>query len=216
MCDVHPPPLRAFCAARLQRPRRPYASSSRLRLQGGMSISRRSRSAVWASGLHAALLLYEEKRLIASIGRSGLRRVFDPGVLERLALIALGRNAGFSLDEIAACSGSMGGRGSIATPRGQGRRVGHHDPRLRRCGRGCGTPPPARRAPTWPVPLPPHRAGCGRRRESRQSLTHQTFARSPSPSRHRFEPLTPLEGRRRRPFSVPSLRREGRARGSCD
>jgi DNA-binding transcriptional MerR regulator len=27
--------------------------------------------------------------------------VFDPGVLERLALIALGRSAGFSLDEIA-------------------------------------------------------------------------------------------------------------------
>jgi DNA-binding transcriptional MerR regulator len=39
--------------------------------------------------------------LIASIGRRGLRRVFDPGVLERLALIALGRSAGFSLDEVA-------------------------------------------------------------------------------------------------------------------
>ena len=46
---------------------------------------------------------YEEKGLINSIGRRGLRRVFDPaGVLERLALIALGRSAGFSLDEIAA------------------------------------------------------------------------------------------------------------------
>jgi DNA-binding transcriptional MerR regulator len=39
--------------------------------------------------------------LIASIGRRGLRRLFDAGVLERLALIALGRTAGFSLDEIA-------------------------------------------------------------------------------------------------------------------
>jgi DNA-binding transcriptional MerR regulator len=38
--------------------------------------------------------------LIASIGRRGLHRVFDPGVLEALALIALGRSAGFSLDEI--------------------------------------------------------------------------------------------------------------------
>ena len=47
------------------------------------------------------LRFYEEKRLIASIGRRGLRRLFDPGVLERLALIALGRAAGFSLDEIA-------------------------------------------------------------------------------------------------------------------
>lgn len=44
---------------------------------------------------------YEAKRLIVSIGRSGLRRVFAADVLERLALIALGRSAGFSLDEIA-------------------------------------------------------------------------------------------------------------------
>jgi DNA-binding transcriptional MerR regulator len=54
------------------------------------------------SGVPASTLrFYEEKGLIASVGRRGLRRVFDPGVLERLALIALGRSAGFSLDEIA-------------------------------------------------------------------------------------------------------------------
>ena len=54
------------------------------------------------SGVPASTLrFYEEKRLIRSIGRRGLRRVFDPGVLERLALIVLGRAAGFSLDEIA-------------------------------------------------------------------------------------------------------------------
>lgn len=53
------------------------------------------------SGVRASTLrFYEEKGLIASIGRRGLRRVFDPSVLERLALIALGRAAGFSLDEI--------------------------------------------------------------------------------------------------------------------
>ena len=49
----------------------------------------------------SALRFYEDKGLIASIGRRGLRRLFDPGVLERLALIALARGAGFSLDEIA-------------------------------------------------------------------------------------------------------------------
>lgn len=49
----------------------------------------------------STLRFYEEKGLIASVGRHGLRRVFDRGVLERLALIALGRSAGFSLDEIA-------------------------------------------------------------------------------------------------------------------
>src|SRR5579871_6529508 len=54
------------------------------------------------SGLPASTIrFYEEKGLVASIGRRGLRRLFDPGVLERLALIALGRAAGFSLDEIA-------------------------------------------------------------------------------------------------------------------
>lgn len=54
------------------------------------------------SGVSAATLrFYEEKGLIASTGRRGLRRLFDPRVLERLALIALGRAAGFSLDEIA-------------------------------------------------------------------------------------------------------------------
>ena len=54
------------------------------------------------SGLPASTLrFYEEQGLIASIGPHGLRRVFDAGVLERLALIALGRSAGFSLDDIA-------------------------------------------------------------------------------------------------------------------
>jgi DNA-binding transcriptional MerR regulator len=54
------------------------------------------------SGVPASTLrFYDEKGLIASVGPRGLRRVFDPGVLERLALIALGRAAGFSLDEIA-------------------------------------------------------------------------------------------------------------------
>ena len=54
------------------------------------------------SGIPASTLrFYEEQGLIASVGRRGLRRVFAPGVLERLALIKLGAAAGFSLDEIA-------------------------------------------------------------------------------------------------------------------
>src|SRR4051812_34238681 len=53
------------------------------------------------SGVPASTLrFYEEKGLIISVGRRGLRRLFDPAVLERLALIALGRASGFSLDEI--------------------------------------------------------------------------------------------------------------------
>lgn len=49
----------------------------------------------------STLRYYEERGLIASTGRRGLRRQFAPSVLERLAMIALGRSAGFSLDEIA-------------------------------------------------------------------------------------------------------------------
>ncbi|WP_418119463.1 helix-turn-helix domain-containing protein [Variovorax sp. 350MFTsu5.1] len=61
------------------------------------------------SGLPASTLrYYDEKGLIASTGRQGLRRTFDEGVLERLALIALGRAAGFSLDEIARMFGPNG------------------------------------------------------------------------------------------------------------
>lgn len=53
------------------------------------------------SGVPASTLrYYEEKGLLASVGRRGLRRLFAPDVLDRLALIALGRSAGFSLDEI--------------------------------------------------------------------------------------------------------------------
>jgi DNA-binding transcriptional MerR regulator len=53
------------------------------------------------SGLPPSTLrFYEEKGLIQSSGRNGLRRVFQANIIERLALISLGRNAGFSLDEI--------------------------------------------------------------------------------------------------------------------
>lgn len=54
------------------------------------------RSGVAAS----ALRYYERQGLIASLEREGGRRRFAPGVLDRLALIALGQAAGFSLEEI--------------------------------------------------------------------------------------------------------------------
>lgn len=54
-----------------------------------------------ASGLPASTLrFYEEKGLICSNGRHGLRRLFNADVIQRLALISLARSAGFSLDEI--------------------------------------------------------------------------------------------------------------------
>ncbi|MBP0449271.1 helix-turn-helix domain-containing protein [Kitasatospora sp. RG8] len=56
----------------------------------------------------STLRFYEEKGLITSTGRRGLRRQFDPGVIERLGLIALARAAGFSLDEIAGMLGPDG------------------------------------------------------------------------------------------------------------
>jgi DNA-binding transcriptional MerR regulator len=54
------------------------------------------------SGLPPSTLrYYEEKGLIASVGRQGLRRLFESTVLEQLSLISLGQAAGFSLDDIA-------------------------------------------------------------------------------------------------------------------
>ena len=53
------------------------------------------------SGVPASTLrFYENKGLIASAGRRGLRRLYDVTVFDRLALIALARAAGFSLEEI--------------------------------------------------------------------------------------------------------------------
>jgi DNA-binding transcriptional MerR regulator len=61
------------------------------------------------TGLPAsALRHYEEKGLFVSVGRRGLRRTFDPSVLRRLALVAMGRAAGFSLEEMARMFGADG------------------------------------------------------------------------------------------------------------
>ncbi|KFD12789.1 MerR family transcriptional regulator [Serratia marcescens subsp. marcescens ATCC 13880] len=62
----------------------------------------------------SALRHYEKKGLIASIGRNGLRRQYAAGVLDQLKLIALGRLAGFTLDEIASLFDE---RGRIALDR---------------------------------------------------------------------------------------------------
>lgn len=56
----------------------------------------------------STLRYYEQLGLIASCGRRGLRRQYRPEVFERLALIALGSVAGFSLAEIATMVGADG------------------------------------------------------------------------------------------------------------
>src|ERR1044071_3537237 len=61
------------------------------------------------TGLTAATLpFYEEKGLIASHGRRGLRRQYPEAVMDRLALVALGQAAGFSLDDVAQVFGADG------------------------------------------------------------------------------------------------------------
>ena len=62
----------------------------------------------------STLRYYEKKGLISSIGRNGLRRQYDVGVLNKLQLIALGQAAGFSLDEIAPM---LNAPGSVALDR---------------------------------------------------------------------------------------------------
>lgn len=61
------------------------------------------------TGLRAsALRYYESKGLIRAVGRAGARRQFSDEVLDRLALIALGRAAGLTLDEIGVMLGPDG------------------------------------------------------------------------------------------------------------
>ncbi|MGY4346913.1 DNA-binding transcriptional MerR regulator [Bradyrhizobium sp. GM7.3] len=116
------------------------------------------------SGVPASTLrFYEEKRLIAPIGRRGLRRLFDLEILDRLALIALGRAAGFSLDEVARMF-APDGRPRIDRRKAcrQGRRVGPNDPQAYRDAR---RPAPCRglsgaKSHGMPAFSPPH-AGRG-------------------------------------------------------
>lgn len=49
----------------------------------------------------STLRFYEEKGLIRSTGRHGLRRLFDSYVLQQLEFIALGQHAGLTLEDIA-------------------------------------------------------------------------------------------------------------------
>jgi len=61
------------------------------------------------SGVPASTLrYYEEKGLICSVGRHGLKRVFDQAVLSRLGFIALAQQTGFSLEDILGLLSSQG------------------------------------------------------------------------------------------------------------
>jgi DNA-binding transcriptional MerR regulator len=48
----------------------------------------------------SALRYYESEQIIASVDRKGLRRQFRPDVLTTLAVVAMCREAGFTLEEI--------------------------------------------------------------------------------------------------------------------
>lgn len=62
----------------------------------------------------STLRYYDEIGLIESLGRHGLRRQFGPETLTQLALISLGKAAGFSLDAI---KGMFGKDGAPKLPR---------------------------------------------------------------------------------------------------
>ncbi len=62
------------------------------------------------TGLPASTLrFYENRGLITAVSAAGERRRFAPGVLDQLALIALGQAGGLSLDEIQAMLSPEGG-----------------------------------------------------------------------------------------------------------
>lgn len=64
----------------------------------------------------STLRYYEEIGLIQSAGRHGLRRQFDAPVVTQLALISLGKMAGFSLEDI---KGMFAKDGSPQLPRAE-------------------------------------------------------------------------------------------------
>jgi len=57
----------------------------------------------------STLRYYEERGLIASTARRGLRRQYQPEVLSRIAVIVLCQQAGFTLPEIAEVLATGGG-----------------------------------------------------------------------------------------------------------
>jgi len=57
----------------------------------------------------SALRFYESEQIIASVERKGLRRQFEPDVLTTLAVVAMCRQAGFSLEEIKLVLATRGG-----------------------------------------------------------------------------------------------------------
>lgn len=70
-----------------------------------LDISELSRRTGFAA---SKLRYYEEVGLIRSIGRKGLKRLFEEEVVTRLALISLGQTAGLSLTEIRELIGTEG------------------------------------------------------------------------------------------------------------
>ncbi|HEY1443903.1 MAG TPA: MerR family transcriptional regulator [Acidimicrobiales bacterium] len=57
----------------------------------------------------SALRYYESEQIIASVDRKGLRRQFPPDVLTTLAVVAMCRHAGFTLEEIKLVLATGGG-----------------------------------------------------------------------------------------------------------
>lgn len=57
----------------------------------------------------SALRYYEEVGLISSVARKGLRRQYGVETILQLALISMGKSAGFSLAEISEIFGKEGG-----------------------------------------------------------------------------------------------------------
>jgi DNA-binding transcriptional MerR regulator len=84
-------------------------NSSALEVKGRNKVMLDIGEVTQATGLSAsALRFYEEKGLITSVARRGLRRQFDDDVVERVALIILAQNAGFSLNDIGKMFGTDG------------------------------------------------------------------------------------------------------------
>lgn len=57
----------------------------------------------------SAIRYYEQEKLIPSASRSGGKRIFDETMVERLTVISVAKEAGFSIAEIRQLVGGFGG-----------------------------------------------------------------------------------------------------------
>jgi DNA-binding transcriptional MerR regulator len=109
----------------------------------------------------SALRFYEREQIIASVDRKGLRRQFPPDVIITLAVVAMCRQAGFTLEEIKMVLATGGRPGWKAFAEAKRDQAEHLDAMANQLDHALGCPSPNvfdcehfRAALAGPLPVP--------------------------------------------------------------